>query len=403
MSIDYENFDTVTWFTSTPVSFGGGSDFFCRDSGLVCKGLQSIGLPCKSIMPLPEHPEDIKSDLIRTDIRDLSDPDWWRSINAHKVVLYSWAHFKYWHIAEALRDSGAQVLINLDGGGIMSPTLLPSLYYHAVISKYIRLHGYFGGCISGLLRSAFYRIYIPYFQEPGRIRHLRAATAIGCVTPGSLALWRMWARANSPDLVDRMHLVPNPVSDELRYNNTILKLDSVIAVGRWNDIETKRPALLAAIIMAAATIRPTTHFHIFGNPGAILSSWHRHLSNDFSKRIHIHGQVPHSEIIDCFKQSRVCLCSSSHEGSHVSSEEALCAGASIVAPARPELNAMHWYISHDSGRLAVDDSVCGISEALLLELEAWDRGERDPISISSHWSSLLLASSVANTVKCLLS
>jgi hypothetical protein len=115
-------------------------------------------------------------------------------------------------------------------------------------------------------------------------------------------------------------------------------------------------------------------------------------SDSYSKKGSLHGKVSHSEMFYTLMRSRVGLCSSSHEGSHVASEEALCARASVVASFRKQLNAMIWYVSHDSGRLSVDDSARGLAETLILELEAWDRGERAPISISDYWCSKLSAS-----------
>jgi len=392
----------MTWFTSTPVSFGGGPDFFCRDSGLVCKGLQSLGLSCKSVMPLPEHPGDMTEDLIRTDAGNLARPEWWSGIGASKVVLYSWAAPKYRRIAEAVRDSGAKVFINLDSGGIISPKVTPLLYLYATMGRQICQHGLLLGTLTGIIRSTAYRFYIPFVQEPGRIAHLRAATAIGCISPDALALWRLWARTYAPELVERMHLVPNPVAGHLKYDPAVAKQDIVIAVGRWDDEEQKRPALLAATIAEGAKRRSTTEFHIYGNPSRVLPGWHTSLPSDIRRRVHLHGKVSHEEMLDAFMQSRVGLCSSSHEGSHIASEEALCAGASVVGPFRRELNVMLWYISHDSGRLSVEDSAQGLAEVLLLELEAWDRGERDPVSISSYWCSMLSASAVANRIRELL-
>ena len=392
----------MTWFTSTPVSFGGGPDFFCRDSGLICKGLQSLGLPCKSVMPLPEHPGDMTDDLIRTEAENLARPEWWSGIGASKVVLYSWADFRYRRMAEAVRDSGAKVFLNLDGSGIMSPKVTPELYLHGVMGRQVRLHGPLLGVLTGALRSAAYRFYIPFVHEPGRIGHMRAATAIGCVNPGALALWRLWARTYAPELAERMHLVPNPVADYLKYDPAVPKQDMVMAVGRWDDEEPKRPTLLAGSIAEAAKRRGTTEFHIYGNPGRVLPGWHSNLPSDIRKRVYLHGKVSHTEILDAFMRSRVGLCSSSHEGSHVASEEALCAGASVVAPFRVELNAMLWYVSHDSGRLSVEDSSRGLAETLLLELEAWDRGERNPEAISYYWCSLLSVSAVANRIRKLL-
>ncbi len=396
----------MTWFTSTPVSFGGGSDFFCRDSGLICKGLQSVGLECKSIMPLPKHPGDITDDLIRTNAANLVRPEWWNGIGADKVVLYSWGHPKFRQIAEAVRRSGAKVFINLDSSGIFSPKVTPRLYFQSILGKQVRLHGQLFGTMSGalncLMRSIAHSFYVPFVMEPHRIAHLRTATAIGCISPGALALWRLWARNYAPELVERMHLVPNPVADYLKYNPDFAKQDIVIAVGRWDDEEPKRPALLCAAIADAAKQRSTTEFHIYGNPGRVLPEWYSGLPGDVNRRVHLHGSVSHSEIADALVQSRIALCSSSHEGSHVASEEALCCGASVVAPFRKELNVMSWYVSHDSGLLSIEDSAKGLAETLLLELEAWDLGERDPVSISSHWYSLLSTSAVVSKIMELL-
>jgi glycosyltransferase involved in cell wall biosynthesis len=392
----------MTWFTGTPVPYEGGSAFFLRDSGLVCKGLQSIGLSCKSIMPLPAHPGDITEDLIRTDAENLARPEWWSSIGASKVVLYSWAHYKYRRIAEATRESGAKVLVNLDGGGIMSPKVTPVPYFHAVIGRQIHQHGPLIGTLTGVLRSIAYRFYIPLVQEPGRIAHLRAATVIGCISPAGLTLWRLWARTYAPELAERMHVVPNPVVEYLKYDPAVAKQDMVIAIGRWNDEQQKRPVLLAAAIAETAKRRSTTEFHIYGNSGRLLPAWHANLPTAVRRRVHLHGKVAHTDMLETFMGSRIGLCSSSHEGSHVASEEALCAGASVVAPFRKELNALLWYVSHDSGRLSVEDSAQGLAETLLLELDAWDRGDRDPVSISRYWCSQLSASAVANRIRDLL-
>lgn len=392
----------MSWFTSTPISFGGGSDFFCRDSGLVCKGLQSLGLQCKSVMPLPVHSGDIVEDLIRTDSANLASPEWWNSIGAENVVLYSWGHHKYYEIAEAIKNSGAKLFVNLDSGGIISPTVTPALYYKAVFGRQIRLHGQLLGTFAGTMRSLFYRFRIPIFIEPGRVKHLRAATAIGCISPAALELWRLWARVNAPDLIEKMYVVPNPVASYLKYDSIVEKQDSVVTVGRWDDVEVKRPEILIDAIRRVAECRAKTEFHIVGSTGKKIEKLFCALPSGIRKRVHLHGRVAHGEILDMFMRSRVGMNSSSHEGSHVASEEALCAGASIVATCRMELNALHWYVSHSSGRLAIDDSSKGLAEALLLELETWDRGERNAVSISSFWNSKLSAAAVASRIQQIL-
>jgi hypothetical protein len=392
----------MAWFTCTPVSFKGSTDFFCRDSGLICKGIQSLGIPCKSVMPLPGYAEDIKEDIIRTKPENLSNPDWWKGVGAEKVVLYSWGHPKYWKVAEALKKSGAKIFINLDNAGILPTTISLGQLLKIIISKQIRTYGALFGIPYGISRSLLTWIYTPIMREPRRIAHLRSANAIGCISPAALSLWRLWARKYAHELVERLHLVPNPVADYIKYDNKVKKQDSVIAVGRWNFVECKRPALLANVIEMVAKVRGNTVFHIYGNPGKILNTWYSELSKDIRRRVYLHGKVSHQELVDMYMKSRVGLCTSSHEASHVSSEEALCAGASIAAPLRIELNCMLWYVSYNSGRLSIEDTAKGLAETLLLELEAWDRGERNPEVISNYWHSQLSVNAVIKKILSLL-
>jgi len=75
------------WLTCTPVAFRGGPGFFARDSGLLCKGFQAIGIHCRAIMPGPEMPNDRREDLIRTPYRNLESAAWWKESGAQGVVL----------------------------------------------------------------------------------------------------------------------------------------------------------------------------------------------------------------------------------------------------------------------------------------------------------------------------
>lgn len=123
-----------------------------------------------------------------------------------------------------------------------------------------------------------------------------------------------------------------------------------------------------------------------------LHEWHQQLPPQHQNYIHLNGIIPNQKLIKVYAKSKICLCSSRYEGSHIASAEALCAGASVVGPRlTPQLNCLQWYVSHDSGTLSPDDSPESLSGALLEEIRAWDSGKRNPEEISRYWCSLLHA------------
>ena len=101
-------------FTCTPVEFGGGPDFFARDSGLLCRGLQSLGIESRAIMPGEVMAID-EPDLIRTAYANLESPAWWREQKIDVLVLYAWGRPKFRKVARAIHDAG--IFLNQTGEG----------------------------------------------------------------------------------------------------------------------------------------------------------------------------------------------------------------------------------------------------------------------------------------------
>jgi hypothetical protein len=110
----------MRFYTCTPIAFGGGADFFARDSGLLCRGFQSIGIESLTVMPLPSSKED-QHDLIRTEYSNLEDSKWWRDLNLDGVVLYAWGRPRFRKVARAISEAGIFLVLNQDAGGYVSP------------------------------------------------------------------------------------------------------------------------------------------------------------------------------------------------------------------------------------------------------------------------------------------
>ena len=110
----------MRWYTCTPVEFGGGADFFARDSGLVCRGLQRIGVESRAVMPGEHQPLD-EADLIRTRFNNLESAEWWRGHELDGVVLYAWGSPRFRKVAAAIHQAGIFLVLNQDNGGLVSP------------------------------------------------------------------------------------------------------------------------------------------------------------------------------------------------------------------------------------------------------------------------------------------
>ena len=94
-----------------------------------------------------------------------------------------------------------------------------------------------------------------------------------------------------------------------------------------------------------------------------------------------------------YQESQILLCTSYIESFHIAAGEALCCGCSVVGDVR--ISSMPYLCSTSSGTLSCDLSVNNLRDALQAEIQAWERGERDPIQIGRTWTQRLHADRVA--------
>lgn len=387
-----------SWFTCTPVRFAGGDAFFARDSGLLCKGFQSIGVPCRAIMPGPAMPDDHDgNDLIRTDYRNLEDPAWWRALGADGVVLYSWAAPRYAKVASAIREAGVFLVINTDTAGILS-VWTDGLRYLAFRHRYLRfLHGGLRATIHFIVVAV--RDALPWTVDLPRLRHMACANHVGAVTPLAVQRIARYARFfGFPQVASRITLIHHPVADYFDWHGAT-KEKSVVAVGRWtrNDA-VKRPALLLAIAGRFLAMRTDHRFDIIGPCDAFIEEAHRGLPAAVRERVILHGRLPNRESREIVERARIALCTSANESFHIASAEAVCAGCSVVGLKSPFIAFLSYLADEGCATLAQEDSLDSFVDALDTEARAWDAGERDPAHISAMWKPRLHAPATAERI-----
>jgi len=383
----------MRWLTCTPVAFRGGSAFFSRDSGLLSRGFESLGIESKAVMSLPGRSEDLP-DLIRTEYENLESEDWWRGLEADGVVLYAWGLPRHSKVAAAISAAGCRLVLNQDSSGAVSPVGGPGAWLE---DQWVHSQDKGGG--GRLLRFAARILYGSsvgiVLRDLRRIGHLRHGDVIGAVSPIAVARYRKHCQIlGGEGLARRVHLVPHPVAPHFRWAGGGRKESAVVAVGRWEAGPQKRPDLLCGAIARFAESHAATEFHVVGEPTPEMRRWSDGLPGTVRARVHLHGQMENQELVRIYQKSRILLCSSSFESFHIASGEALCCGCGIVAARRSTLPSLDWFAEQD-GTLAERLNPQSIADALATEWNHWEEGRRDPRAISQRWSGRLHAPNIA--------
>lgn len=383
-------------FTCTPVAFGGGADFFARDSGLLCRGLQMIGIESRAVVPGERKPED-EADLIRTDYPNLESPDWWASLKIDGVVLYAWGRPKFHKVAAAIYAAGIPLVLNLDSGGFLSPFV--------GFRDWLQAQWIFGGQGRGIkswmrfIKLSFYRFFVGLLlTERLRAKHLKCGDAIACVSPGAADYVRKLCRFHGgKELADRVKVIPHSVDPTFRFSGE-KKSRQVACVGRWADQTQKRTWLLTEVIERLLSNDDRVSFVIAGQPEKELHNWHSSLEEMQRRRVKLAGIIGRKELLDLLTESKIFYSPSAYESFGIAAAEALCSGCSVVAGRSITMASFDWFVSENSGQLASTDDASGHSEALMSELGEWDSGNRDAGKISTIWSNRLHADHIASKV-----
>ena len=353
---------------------------FSRDTGLYTKSLQKMGIESREVMPLPAYEEDLP-DVLRAEYKDLENPEWWKNLKLDGVIICSWSLAKYTPIVKAIHDSGTVLIIHLDSGEVIYPWMkwmdMTRLSLRRVKLKHPK--NWLFHFVKNVVRG-----HLSLINYPNRRRHFGYATMIGIPSPGGIESYKKIPWLLSKQSKKSVFLMPVPVAEYHRYDGTP-KERRVLAIGRWEDEEQKRTHYLMESLEILLRNDTTTQVDLIGRVPDFLRQWHDELDSKYQCRVRLHGIIPNAEITPLLRKSKICLCPSMYEGTHIVSAEALCNGASVVVAASPFLGVVKWYTTHQSGRIARQDTPESFAQAISDEFNAWDNNERNPQAISDFW------------------
>ena len=384
------------WFTCTPVAFGGGPDFFARDSGLLSRGFQALGIESRAVMP-GEPQQGDEPDLIRTNYENLESPEWWKAHQLEGVVLYAWGRPKFRKVARAIREAGVFLVLNQDNGGLVSPLAGPGGWWREqwILAgagrgpgswfRFGKLVGH--GLTAGLLAT-----------DPLRARHLKHGHVVACVSPVAAGHYRRLCRIyGGRDLADRVMVIPHAVEPHFRFSGEA-KQRRVVCVGRWDDPVQKRAWLMMKVFARLLRLDFEVTVAIAGQTTPELDHWRNALPGPQRERVRLLGKLDRAELAETLIHSRVFYSPSAFESFGIAAAEALCSGCSVVAERSVSMSAFEWFVSENSGTLSDSKNPAAHALAIEEELKRWEAGERDAHGISEHWSTRLHALEVAAAI-----
>jgi glycosyltransferase involved in cell wall biosynthesis len=384
---------SARWFTCTPVAFGGGADFFARDSGLLCRGFQNLGIESNAVMP-GEPQEGDEPDLIRTPYENIESANWWKSHNLDGVVLYAWGRPCFRKVARAIHEAGVFLILNQDNGGLVSPLAGPGEWWdeQAILTGYASDPRALPAFLTRIVRGLTLGLAV---TDPLRALHLHQGDVIACVSPAAAEFYRQLCFFyGGRSLARRVQVFPHPVEPIFRYESEI-KRRQIVCVGRWNDALQKRPSRLMQVVKILLDKDPNIAIVIAGNPTDEMIAWYAALPENHASRVELASLLDRATLMKIMRKSQVFYSPSSYESFGIAAAEALCSGCSVVAGKSISMVSFEWFVSEQSGCLADQDTPQAHADLIFTELKRWEDGERNADRISSIWQKRLHAHNVA--------
>lgn len=380
--------------TCTPVDFPSDPHFWGRDTGLLCRSLQSEGVDCACIMP-GQVPGIDAGGALRASMQSLESPDWWRIQGLDFVVLYAWGDPRYLVIARAIRAAGIMLIQNLDSAGIETPYADVSRWWTCLrdmirgpqpVSAKLRL-------LARMARDLFPRIY-----ETKRLAMMEESDVLAVVSPAAGESIRSYVSAlRSGHLASRIQVIPHAVPDFMHYDGR-MKSKSMIAVGRWNkeDWHQKNPQLTLEVARAFCLTHPDWTFEIIGRGADRLSGMFP--DGVEPPNLTFTPQLERNALRECYLNAFAILCTSRFESYHIASAEAACCGCRVIVPHHPLLASTAWFTDNGSGTIATSHRPVDLLAALDREVSHFEMDALTRAQRAERWESMLTGPAVAKTI-----
>lgn len=312
--------------------------------------------------------------VIEASAEEMNTSAYWKKQSVDIAIVFNW--LKEPQLLQALQSAGIKTITRADSDGLSSVRVFPGSTRETAVSS--------ARNTVEIYRQNKHWIKRYFFLGEAEDRELIATVAASnAVAIESQAaadnLVKVLKHYNRQDLTSRVKVVPHSVSDPFLTApiGPTARRPQIFCGGRWNDTQKGAP-LLAATIERLLAKRDDLEFIIAG-PG--LKEAFPTLIN--RKGVQLAGLIDRKQIPQILAESRFLLASSRWETQPIGTLEALCVGATVVAPALPGF--LELADGGASGTLSEKRTPAGLAKAAQTELEQWDRELRDPVRIATLW------------------
>jgi glycosyltransferase involved in cell wall biosynthesis len=369
-----------------------------RDVGLLISALCELGIDAKLVLIkghqeiTPRYPW-----IVPASEEQWKDPGFWRSLEADAMIFNGWAATRFEIERAAMLEACPLLIEKLDTDGVKSPHIW---FGHALRQASVAWFKT-GNPLVDLYRRGRTLVYaflrITFLWLFPSLLYRRMALAMAKVpfhaaeTPLACARVERFVTMFGEGADTKVIHLPHPANDQiLSYDRGIPKENVIIAVGRWFHHGKDGKTLLKAADLFLET-HPHWSLVVVGAGEEILRGrWQKMRAKG---QVSFAGSLSHADLKDQYCRAKIILVTSHSETFHIASAEALCCGCSVVGPAR--IPSMSWFASAGSGTTTYRRNPIGFFDALNAEAGEWERGERDPETISTYWRQKVGSQAVA--------
>ena len=302
----------------------------------------------------------------------------WRNLRIDVAIVWNWLHGS--ELLAVIRQADIKIIVRADTDGNFSQRVFPIGSFTRMIGNGKSLRNRVG-----LARYFFQRrLSAAYIEDQEAIATMDASDSVIVETDTAKQnVSRFLCKYNRSDLTRKLKTVSHSVSETVLRNASrfnISRKPLIFCGGRW-DSPQKDVNLLCKTLYLILRSRPDCHVVVSGP----IPEADRSAIESISCNIECTGAVDRTFVIDCLLKSRFLLSSSRWETQPIGALEALCLGATVVAPPLPSFLDM--LESGRFGTLSRRRTARSLARASIAELEQWDKGLRDGTAISKFWSS----------------